>query len=249
MGAPGRREKRERSTGGKYRDGMAATPDAVRTPDESEPAWKDRAVSRSLHAARSRAEQRAQRFLDAAFALMDEKGTIEFTIQEVIDRSKQSLRGFYQYFDGKDELLLALFEETIRESYDDIRAVVEAAIEPLERLHVLVVRLHEWCEPIEQPRRRGAHNRRPISEFSVQLAISHPDRVRAAMVPLSTMVRELVEQANAAKAIKVADPRHATTLILQTVMHSWIGNRLAGNPRQRVSAEETWEFCLHGLQG
>ena len=85
----------------------------------NEPAWRARAVSRSLNTARSRAEQRVQRFLDAAFELIDEKGTTEFTIQEVIDRSKQSLRGFYQYFDGKDELLLALFEETLREAIDE----------------------------------------------------------------------------------------------------------------------------------
>src|SRR4029077_11111195 len=88
------------------------------------PAWRQRAVSRSLNAARSRAEKRVQRFLDAAFSLIDEKGSTDFTIQEVIDRSKQSLRGFYQYFDGKDELLLALFEETMGESADDIRAAV-----------------------------------------------------------------------------------------------------------------------------
>src|SRR4249920_1640501 len=91
------------------------------------PAWRQRAVSRSLNTARSRAEQRVQRFLDAAFSLIDEKGTTEFTIQEVIDRSKQSLRGFYQYFEGKDELLLALFEETVGEATDDLRTVVEAA--------------------------------------------------------------------------------------------------------------------------
>ena len=58
--------------------------------------WRQRALSRSLSAARTRAEQRVQRLLDAAFELIDEKGTSEFTIQEVVDRSKQSLRGFYQ---------------------------------------------------------------------------------------------------------------------------------------------------------
>ena len=116
--------------------------------DTEEPLWRQRAVSRSLNAARSRAEQRVQRFLDAAFELIDEKGTTEFTIQEVIDRSKQSLRGFYQYFDGKDELLFALLEETIRESSEDMRAAVESASDPLEKLRAFTVRLHEWCEPL-----------------------------------------------------------------------------------------------------
>src|SRR3954462_13454947 len=109
--------------------------------DETEPAWRERAVSRSLNAARSRAEVRVQRFLDAAFALIDEKGTTEFTIQEVIDRSKQSLRGFYQYFDGKDELLLALFEETVREATEALRTIVESTSEPFDALREYTIRL------------------------------------------------------------------------------------------------------------
>ena len=217
--------------------------------DANQPAWRKRAVSRSLDAARSRAERRAQRFLDAAFELIDEKGTTEFTIQEVIDRSKQSLRGFYRYFDGKDELLLALFEETVRESVEDIGAVVEAEAEPIERLRAFTIRLHEWCEPVETPRKRGRHNRRPISEFSAQLAVNHPERVQAAVEPISRILLGLLDEAVQANAIKVADTRRTAALVLRTVMYSWFGNRLVQNPRVRPSAEETWEFCLHGLRG
>jgi AcrR family transcriptional regulator len=222
----------------------------VETPrDANEPIWRQRAVSRSLSAARSRAEQRVQRFMDAAFELIDQKGTTEFTIQEVVDRSKQSLRGFYQYFDGKDELLLALFEETVRESVEDIREAVESESGPVERLRAFTIRLHEWCEPLDTPRKRGAHNRRPISEFSLQLAVNHPDRVRAAMVSVTRILLELLDDAVAANVIKVADPRHTAVLIQQTVMYSWFANRLIPNPRLRVTAEEAWEFCLHGLRG
>jgi AcrR family transcriptional regulator len=220
------------------------------TQDESTPAWRERAVSRSLGAARSRAERRVQRFLDAAFELIDEKGSTEFTIQEVLDRSKQSLRGFYQYFDGKDELLLALFEETVHEATDDLRDAVGAGSEPLENLRAFTIRLHEWCDdPVETPRKRGTHNRRPIVEFSVQLAANHPERVKAAMAPISHMLLELVEAAAALGAIEVADARRATALVQQTVMYSWFANRLVESPRTRVSAEEAWEFCLHGLRG
>jgi AcrR family transcriptional regulator len=215
--------------------------------DSDQPAWRQRAVSKSLNAARSRAEQRVQRFLDAAFSLIDEKGTTEFTIQEVIDRSKQSLRGFYQYFDGKDELLLALFEETVREATDDLRAVVESHSEPIAALRAFTIRLHEWCDPSEKPSKRSTHNRRPIMEFSVQLTVDHAERVKAAMAPISRMMRELVEAANATPAITVADTRRAAALMQQTVMYSWFGNRLVDNARMRLTAEATWEFCLHGL--
>jgi AcrR family transcriptional regulator len=223
--------------------------EAKPTDEAQEPAWRQRAVSRSLHAARSRAEQRVQRFLDAAFELIDEKGTTDFTIQEVIDRSKQSLRGFYQYFHGKDELLLALFEDAVLESAVDLRDVVDAESDPIARLRAFTIRLHEWCEPTDAPRKRGSHNRRPISEFSVQLAVAHPERVKAALEPVSRMLLELVEEAAAAKAINVPDTRRAAALVQQTVMYSWFGNRLIQDPRMRITAEETWEFCLHGLAG
>jgi AcrR family transcriptional regulator len=215
--------------------------------DARQPAWRQRAVSRSLNAAKSRAEQRVQRFLDAAFELIDEKGTTDFTIQEVLDRSKQSLRGFYQYFEGKDELLLALFEETISEADDDLTQVVDSESDPFERLHVFVIRLQEWCDPSNTPRKRGVHNRRPIMEFSVQLAANHPDRVKAAMSPVSHMMFELIDGAKQAGSINVADTRRAALMMQQTVMHTWFSNRLAENARTRVTPEETWEFCMHGL--
>jgi AcrR family transcriptional regulator len=202
-----------------------------------------------LHAARSRAEERVQRFMDAAFDLIDEKGTTDFTIQEVIDRSKQSLRGFYQYFDGKDELLLALFEDSVLESAADLHEVVGAESDPIARLRSFAIRLHEWCEPADTPRKPGRHNRRPISEFSVQLAVAHPERVKAALEPVSRMLLELVDDAAQSGAIKVADTRRAAALVQQAVMYSWFGNRLIQDPRKRISAEETWEFCLHGLSG
>jgi AcrR family transcriptional regulator len=212
-----------------------------------ESGWRERAVSRSLNAARSRAEERVQRFLDAAFELIDEKGSTEFTIQEVIERSKQSLRGFYEYFDSKDELIFALFEESVREADADIQEAVDAESDPLERLHVFAIRLHEWCDPIETPRKRGSHNRRAISEFSNQLSVHYADRVRAALSPQSRLLIELVGAAAEAGTIHVADVRRSSALMQQTLLHSWFGNRLVENPKQRLTAEETWDFCLHGL--
>src|SRR5499425_1865378 len=169
------------------------------------PGWRQRAVSKSLSAARTRAEQRVQRLLDAAFALIDESGTTQFTIQEVVDRSKQSLRGFYQYFDGKDELLFALLEESVREALDDLRSAVESETKPLQRLRAFTIRLHEWCEPLGTRRKRGAHNRVPLSEFSLQLAVKDPERLAAAMAPVSRLLLELLKAAVAAGALRVAD--------------------------------------------
>jgi AcrR family transcriptional regulator len=217
--------------------------------DGNGPGWRQRAVSKSLSAARSRAETRVQGLLDAAFALIDERGTTQFTIQEVVDRSKQSLRGFYQYFDSKDELLFALLEETTRESLKDLQSAVESESEPLARLRAFTIRLHEWCEPLGTRRKRGAHNRVPISEFSIQLALKDPERLAAAIAPVSRMLLDVLKAAVAAGSIKVADMPRAVLLIQQTVMYGWLMNRFVQKPQARVTAEDAWEFCLHGLGG
>src|SRR5215217_3329463 len=97
---------------------------------------RELAVARSLDPARVRAEKRVQRFLDAAMDLMDSADGKEFTVQEVVERSGQSLRSFYQYFAGKHELLLALFEESIRTTAAQVQQVVDQSDDPLERLRV-----------------------------------------------------------------------------------------------------------------
>ena len=69
------------------------------------------------------------------------------------------------------------------------------------------------------------------------------------MAPLSRMLIDLLDAAARAGAIRVGDTRRAALLIQQTVMYGWLMNRLVGKTRARVSAEDAWEFCLHGLRG
>src|ERR1700754_3850429 len=67
---------------------------------------------------------RGDRFIKTAVAILGETGRTDFTVQEVVARSKTSLRAFYQHFSSKDELLLALFERTIAQSVEIWRAEV-----------------------------------------------------------------------------------------------------------------------------
>jgi hypothetical protein len=83
----------------------------------------------------------------------------------------------------------------------------------------------------------------------MHLASEHYGRIRGAIAPLSRLSRELVELASAAGVIEVADARRASIFVLQTVLYSWFGNRLVENPKHRLTAEQTWEMCLHGLGG
>jgi len=212
------------------------------SPNE-EPAWKQRAVERSTKAAKARAERRVDRFLSAAQAIMIKKGTTDFTVQEVVDRSGQSLRSFYQHFNGKHELLLALFEDALRRAADQVRAAATAKDDPLDRLRVAVELLFELCRP-------DPSARRPLfTDFAPQLLISHPTEVKAAHAPLLALFTELMTDAGAAGQLRSgANPRRMAALTMQTVMFiaqsSGSADEETVNP---ITATEAWEFCSQGF--
>ncbi|MDL9936209.1 TetR/AcrR family transcriptional regulator [Gordonia sp. ABSL1-1] len=206
-----------------------------------EPAWKQRAVERSLRTAKERAGQRVQKFLDAAQAIIVEKGTTDFTVQEVVDRSKQSLRSFYLQFDGKHELLLALYEDAVSRMSAQIRAATEIHDEPIDKLRVAVELLYQLCQP-------DPVAQRPLfTEFGAQLLISHPVEVGQAHIALFELFSELLEEAGESGHLRPgADPRRIASMTMQTVM--FIAQPATTNSHtQRITAEEVWDFCAHGI--
>ncbi|MET8975671.1 TetR/AcrR family transcriptional regulator [Streptomyces sp. NPDC004539] len=221
---------------------MSAVPvEPVETP---EPAWRQRAVERSTRAAKLRAEQRVQRFLDAAQELIADKGTTDFTVQEVVERSRQSLRSFYQHFDGKHELLLALFEDALSRSAGEIREAAASGRDPLDRLRIAVDLLYRSSEP-----KSGAQS--PLfTDFAIQLLVTHPDQVATAHLPLLGFFTELVEEAVAAGQATAPKPRRVASLIMQTAMFTARAPAApVGAHPSPISVEEVWSFCLGGITG
>lgn len=224
---------------------MTQNTDALVAAPGDEPTWKQRAVERSTRAAKLRAEQRVQRFLDAAQLIITEKGTTDFTVQEVVDRSRQSLRSFYQHFDGKHELLLALFEDALRRATDQIAAAATGHEDPVAALKTAVQLLFELSRP-------DPAARRPLfTDFAPQLMLSHPAEVRRAHAPLLELLAELTGAAATAGQLRATlEPARAATLTMETVM--FVANS-SGTPgpgegdRRPITADEIWDFCSRGI--
>jgi AcrR family transcriptional regulator len=214
----------------------------VTSPSE-EPAWKQRAVERSIKTAKLRAAQRVQRFLDAAQAIIIEKGSTDFTVQEVVDRSRQSLRSFYLQFDGKHELLLALFEDALSRSADQIRAATASHANPIERLKVAIQLLFESSRP-------DPASKRPLfTDFAPRLLVSHPSEVKVAHTPLLALLTELMEDAAAAGELRPnVNPKRMAAITMQTVM--FVASSSADTDEDSahpITADEVWDFCAHGF--
>lgn len=208
-----------------------------------EPAWKQRAVERSIRTAKLRAAQRGQRFLDAAQVIIAEKGSIDFTVQEVVERSRQSLRSFYLQFDGKHELLLALLEDALSRTADQIRAAMAGQADPLDRLATAVELLYALSRP------DPAATRPLFTEFVPQLLTSHPTEVRAAHAPLIAVFTELMGAAHAAGRLRDGtDPGLMAAMTMQTVILSaqpFAGPM--GGDAPALTGREVWNYCASGF--
>lgn len=213
------------------------------TSPSEEPAWKQRAVERSIKTAKIRAAQRVQRFLDAAQSIIIEKGSTDFTVQEVVDRSKQSLRSFYLQFDGKHELLLALFEDALSRAADQIRAATANHADPMERLRVAVELLFESSRP------DPAAKRPLFSDFAPSLLLTHPAEVRVAHAPLLSLLSELTQQAAEAGQLRPGvNPKRVAAMIMQTVLFNAQSSPASSDPAVNpLTAAEVWDFCAHGF--
>jgi AcrR family transcriptional regulator len=214
---------------------------------------RDLAVARSLDSARARAESRLQRFLDAALELMNEgEPHKDFTVQEVVERSGQSLRLFYQYFSGKHELLLALFEETVRSSTEILRAKIADEGDAQDRLHRFVVEYYRLCRPSPGGDPVEWSPTAPmLVDFAQQLLTKHPTEAAQAFVPLATLFNEVLDDATAAGALRPGLRRSTITgMVLEAIMFNTFSATIGGTSLRTETAdpaEELWDLIFHGL--
>ena len=213
-------------------------------PDERDRAadWHRRVVGRSLRKAADRSVDRGMNLIRAAATVLDRSGGEDITVQEVADEAGQSLRTLYQYFESKDDLLLAVFEEAMRTYAELIRRAIADLSDPLERLAgvlLAAVRMPAYSDPA---RARG------LSRLRLRLSETQPDLVARAQSAVTTLLRELVDDAAAARRVPVSDPE-AATFVLVSLNTAFITGETLGSDAgvRRPDALELIAFGLRGL--
>jgi TetR/AcrR family transcriptional regulator len=105
--------------------------------------WRGRVVARAEAAKRDavggRALSRGEQLVFAARQLIADSGGTTFTVQDIARRANTSLTTVYSYFAGKDEILLAVLEEAIREAADWLRDRLDECADPVDRLRMAIV--------------------------------------------------------------------------------------------------------------
>ena len=210
--------------------------------DDSMPEWKRLSIERSLQGPRARAQERTDRFVGAAMELMAERGSIDFTVQEVVDRSKMSIRTFYNFFASKDDLLVAVHETILAtEVVPRMRAKCEALKDPIDRVKAYVEGIYELTS-------NPGPASRALTTYSNRLLESRPEDLERAFKPQIDLVVELIRDAKASGRLHPAlSTEAAAHLLHHTVLatvHAWI---LGADGEDRISAADLWTFCSSGI--
>ncbi len=220
---------------------MPSSADAP-SPDALAADWQRRVVNRSLRTARARSIDRGAALIRAAGVLLERSGKDTFTVQDVADEAGQSLRTLYQYFESKDDLLLAVFEDAMLTYGRVVRAAIEDLVDPLDRLAgalIAIARLPERTVP-------GVSG--SLARLRLRLAQVDPHLVGRSRAPIASLLRELVEAADAAGTIQTPDPE-ATTYLLLTLNTASVTSNTLGNDVgvQPPDGPAIVGFCLQGL--
>jgi AcrR family transcriptional regulator len=189
------------------------------------------------------AEPRERRFMRSALTILGETGRTDFTVLEVVERSKTSLRSFYQHFSTKDELLLALIDKIMSESTrrwrDDTSGRPAASA-----LRVLIDRI---CTPAESTTQDKVN--RGLTYYNDHLAESLPREYARVLSPLHELIKDIINRGIAEDSFRAdLDVDATAALIMQSALGAMrlqvLGAELNGVP---INADHIYQFCVGGL--
>jgi TetR/AcrR family transcriptional regulator len=199
---------------------------------------------RSLPDTRSRQAEVAGRLVESARELVWDAGGPGFTVNQVVTRAGTSLKSFYHCFTGKDELLVALFQDDARRGADALASMVDVQCDPLERLRLVVIGLFRFLT---------VEGRLPYAAALVQehlrLTQSHPDELRGVLEPFVGIFEDAVTAAQASGAVRAGDARRDARTLFHLVLshlHALICHQIDDPPTD--VAEHLWAFCAAALR-
>lgn len=191
------------------------------------------------------AESRPARFMKSALEILGETGRTDFTVLAVVERSKTSLRSFYQHYSTKDELLLALVDRIMSESAARWRTDV-ADLDAIAALRTLVTRISAPAASTKQD-----SINRGLTFYNDHLAETLPREYARVLSPLHLLIRDIIAAGITEGVFREASATEidtASALIMQTVLGALrlrvLGAELNGAP---VEGSHIYEFCVRSL--
>jgi AcrR family transcriptional regulator len=173
--------------------------------------WRRRVVERSLHEAAQRSVSRSAKLIFAAATLMEQTNGDNFTVQEVADLARQSVRTVYVHFDGKDDLLLAVFEEVMNAYTRLVSEAIAVFDDPLERVAAAVYFSSRLTERATSGISVG------VARLRARFAVAMPDELARTQAPLTELYARVLREAADTGGVALHDTKAATFVLRHLV--------------------------------
>jgi TetR/AcrR family transcriptional regulator len=211
------------------------------------PSWAERAADRSPSVMRSRIRslQRAKQIVEAARRLVEVKGA-DFTTHELVKEAGIALQTFYTHFGSKDQVLLAVIEEMVTETSNDLRLRGSIVVDPVARLRLYVTGVVGTANP----HGFASPGTRFVTTEHWRLQQQYPQELAAATQPVTTLLLEALQEAAAEGLLAPANPEYdawLTAQLITAVFHHYA----FAPPEASIDeiAERLWTFCFAAWGG
>jgi AcrR family transcriptional regulator len=187
----------------------------------------------------------SRRLLGAGRELMQERRSTDFTMQDVAERARTSLRTLYEHFGNRDDFVLAVFEDAIAEAAGPLRdAVTQAGADGAPaQLRAYVEHLFEATFTDEHPEMPA------LITLHMDLARTNPSALARVLAPQQAILVELVVCGVAAGTFRAdVEPGALAMLVSLTLIGTLHTNALGSHLGAEVDADALVRFCLAAVE-
>lgn len=199
--------------------------------------------AQAVQRSRRRSAEQQQAIVAAARRLVEARGGA-FTTQELIAEAGIALQTFYRYFGGKDELLLAVLEDTIAEAAVALAGAVGDEADPEARLRFYIT----WMARAVGTTSSG--EAQFVTSEHWRLHQIFPEEIARASQPIVDLFAGELAAATATGQLHSTDPQRDAWFAMRLVMsvfHHYAF--VASDEHAATVAEDLWAFCLTGFGG
>ena len=201
-------------------------------------AWEDRALDR----VRQQALQRGHRIVRAARELVATGGLESVTLRALLDKTGLARRAFYSHFRSMDDVLLALFEDTMATGAARLREQIAPIDDPMMALeHVVRTIASTALSPPERIYTLA------MSREHTRLAEQRSDELNSAHAPMTELIGDLLRAGMKAGAVRETDPT-ALSRIVHGLIATEVHRNLYRGADDTYWIDDLWDFCLGGVR-
>ena len=200
-------------------------------------AWEERALQR----ARQQVLRGGHHVVRAARELVADGGLEAVTLRALLKRTRLARRAFYRHFESMDDVLLALFEDTMASGAARLRAQLERVDEPVAALEQAVRTIAS-----------GALSSRErifmlaMTHEHIRLAENRPEELHTALAPMNELIADLLRAAMKTRAVRAGDATKMAEII-HALISTQVHRNLYRGADDTSWIDALWDFCLGGI--